>query len=261
MKHLETAIEIAREVGQIQLEGLGKIHQVEYKGKANIVTEIDKKCEKHIFDRLMKAFPTHDVLAEEGNNKKSASDYKWIIDPLDGTVNYAHSYPLFSVSIALEYKNEVILGVVYEPNRKELYTAEKGSGSTLNGRRIKVSEESKLERSLLDTGFAYNIHEGEVENNVSHFVNFLLKARAIRRDGCASSDLCNVACGRFDGFWELYLSPWDIAAGQLIITEAGGKVSSFNGSPLDIYGKEILVSNGKIHDQMIEVLKEGKNKN
>jgi len=254
MRYLDIAIELARESGRIQLEDLSKNHDIQYKGVINIVTEVDKKCETLITERLQKEFPKHDILAEEDSGRRIKSDYRWIIDPLDGTVNYAHGYPLFATSIALEYKGEVILGVVFEPNRNELFVAEKGCGATLNDRRIKVSETSELQKALLDTGFAYNIREGEKENNIKHFVNFLLKVQAVRRDGAAASDLCYVACGRFDGFWELYLKPWDIAAGQAIIKEAGGKVSTFNGDNLDIYGKEILVSNGKIHKQMINVL-------
>ena len=254
MRTLDTAIDLAREAGRIQLENLGKVHQVEYKGVTDIVTEVDKKCEELIINRLQLEFPNHDILAEEGGGRRLKSDYRWIVDPLDGTVNYTHGYPLFAVSIALEHKGKVILGVVYEPNRDELFVAEDGGGATLNGQRISVSKTTDLQKALLDTGFAYNIHEGEKENNVVHFVDFLLKARAIRRDGVAASDLCYVACGRFDGFWELYLRPWDIAAGALIVKEAGGIVSSFDGSRFDIYDKEILASNPHIHKQMVEIL-------
>ncbi len=258
MKYLDIAIELAREMGQIQLDGLGRVHHVEYKGATNIVTEIDKKCERLFIDRIQKEFPSHEILGEEGGQVKSMIEtkdgYCWIVDPLDGTVNYAHNYPLFAVSIALEYKKDIVFGVVFEPNRNELFVAERGSGATLNDRRIKVSNTTDLRKALLDTGFAYNIHEGEKRNNLNNFEKFLFESRAIRRDGAAASDLCYVACGRFDGFWELFLKPWDIAAGQLIIKEAGGRVSSFDGSPLDLYGTEILASNGKIHEQMMEVL-------
>lgn len=254
MNHLNVAIELAREAGRIQMEGLGKVHNVEYKGITDIVTEVDKKCEKLIVSRLKKEFPTHDILAEEGSGHDTKAEYRWIIDPLDGTINYAHTYPMFATSIALERKGEVVMGVVFEPNKNELFVAEKGSGATCNGNKIKVSATTDLQKSLLDTGFAYNVHEGEKMNNLDHFAAFILKARAIRRDGAAAVDLCYVACGRFDGFWELFLRPWDIAAGQLIITEAGGTVSKFDGSKLDIYDKEILVSNGHIHKDMIEVL-------
>ncbi len=254
MKFLEFAKKLACDAAQIQMKHFGASHKVEFKGVADIVTEVDKKCERLIVSRIKKHFPDHDIVAEEGGGHLTGSPYRWIIDPLDGTVNYTHGYPLFAVSIALEYKGEVIVGVVCEPNRKELFWAQKGKGSRCNGKKIGVSKTTKLSNALLDTGFAYNVHEGEKENNLVHFADFLLKSRAIRRDGAASVDLCYVACGRYDGFWELYLAPWDIAAGQLIISEAGGKVSTFNGSKLDIYGKEILVSNGRIHGEMIGVL-------
>lgn len=254
MKHLDIATELAKESGRIQMDNFGKVHQVEYKGVTNIVTEVDKKCEELIIDRIKKEFPTHSILAEESGKSGISSEYRWIIDPLDGTVNYAHGYPLFATSIALEYKKEIIAAAVFEPNRSELFSAEKGGGAFLNNGRIKVSKTSELQKALLDTGFAYNVSEGEVCNNVVHFASFLTSARAIRRDGAAAADLCYVACGRFDGFWELFLKPWDMAAGKLIILEAGGKVSSFDGSPFDLYGTEILASNGAIHSQMIEVL-------
>lgn len=260
MKYMETAIEAAKEAGRLQLQALGKAHHIEYKGAANIVTEVDKQSEAVIINRIRKEFPCHDTLAEEGSDKKTNSEWLWIIDPLDGTVNYSHGYPLFAVSIALQYKGEVIAGVVFEPNRNELFTAEKGGGAFLNGRRISVSKTAELQNSLLDTGFAYNVHLGEKNNNLNHFSDFLLKAQAVRRDGAAASDLCYVAAGRFDGFWELYLQPWDIAAGQLIITEAGGRVSAFDGSPLDIYGKEIVASNGLVHEQMLKVLCQNRQK-
>ncbi|PIR17111.1 MAG: inositol monophosphatase [Deltaproteobacteria bacterium CG11_big_fil_rev_8_21_14_0_20_49_13] len=254
MSHLDIAIELAKEAGAIQHDNLGKMHDIEYKIETDIVTDIDKKCEKLIVTRLQKEFPGHDIMAEEGTGNRLKSDYRWIIDPLDGTLNYAHGYPLFAVSIALEYKGYVVLGVAYESNHDELFVAEKGSGSTLNGRRIKVSETKELRKALLDTGFAYNKSRDEQKNNAVHFLNFLDRAASIRRDGAAVTDLCSVACGRFDGFWELYLKPWDIAAGQLIVKEAGGSVTMFNGGPLDIYGIEILASNGRLHKEMVNVL-------
>ena len=258
MNRLDIAIELAKEAGRIQMEEFGKVHKIEYKGKVNIVTDVDKRCESLIVDRIQKDFAGDDIFSEEGGGERRDSEWRWIIDPLDGTVNFTHGYPLFATSIAVEHKGEVVAAVVFEPNRGELFVAEKGSGATLNGRRINISKTDKLVKSLLDTGFAYNVQEGEKNNNLVHFANFLLKTRGIRRDGAAASDLCYVACGRFDGFWELYLKPWDIAAGQLVVSEAGGRVSSFDGSPLDIYGIEILASNGLIHKEMMEILKEGK---
>lgn len=254
MDYLNTAIELAKEAGRVQLEHLGKVKNIEYKGSINIVTEVDKLCEKLIVDTIQKKYPTHDILAEEGSGQRSNSDWRWIIDPIDGTTNFAHTYPLFACTMALEHKGEIVMGVVYEPNRDELFVAEKGSGATLNGVKLKVSQENVLKKSLLCTGFAYNVNEEEQFNNIDNFKNFMMSARAIRRDGVASTDLCYVACGRFEGFWEFYLKPWDIAAGTLIINEAGGSVTMFDGSPINIYGDEILASNGHIHDDMVRIL-------
>lgn len=253
---LQTAIDLAREAGSIQLEYLGRRHSIEFKGIINIVTEVDKKCEELIVGRIQKDFPSHDILAEEGLGKRKSGDYRWIVDPLDATVNYTHKYPFFGTSIALERKGEILLGVVYEPNRDELFVAEKGGGAELNSKKISVSEEGNLQHSMLSTGFAYNVQEGEQLNNIEYFGRFVMKTMAIRRDGMAAGDLCYVACGRFDGFWELFLKPWDIAAGVLIINEAGGKITNFGGSKIDIYGPDIVASNGHIHKAMLDVLNE-----
>lgn len=251
---LKTAIELAKEAGRIQMDYFGRRHDVEFKGAINIVTEVDKKCEDLIVGRLQKDFPTYDILAEEGTGKRCKSEWRWIIDPLDATVNYNHTYPFFGPSIALEHKGEIVIGVVYESTRGELFVAEKGGGATLNGKKISVSKEGDLKRSLLSTGFAYNVQEGEQRNNLEYFERFMMEVQAIRRDGMAEGDLCYLACGRFDGFWELFLKPWDLAAGVLIIKEAGGRVTNFSGSDVDIYGMEIVASNGLIHDAMLEVL-------
>lgn len=257
MKPIDAATYIAREAGKYQISRLNTVFKVENKGVIDLVTEVDKSCEKMIVDHLRKNFPDYDVLAEEGSNTSSSADYKWIIDPLDGTTNFAHGYPLFCVCIALEHKGEIVAGVIYEPNRDEMYTAEKGKGAFCNGKPIHVSKRSILRESLLVTGFAYNIQEGEKMNNFDHFQNFLMKTRAVRRDGVAGADLCYVACGRYEGFWELYLKPWDIAAGSLILTEAGGTVTSFDGSPFNVYGTELLATNGLIHQAMSDVLTKG----
>jgi len=254
MDRNELAVELARLAGEIQMDSFGISHSVEYKGKVNIVTEVDKKCEELIVERIRKEFPSDAILGEEGGAVGRGGEYKWIVDPLDATVNYNHGYPFFGTSIAIERQGEIVFGVVYVPPRGELFAAERGGGAFLNGSRISVSRESELIRSLLATGFAYNIHEGELRNNLSHFEKFLFKTRAVRRDGMAAGDLCYVAAGRFDGFWELYLNPWDIAAGVIMVEEAGGRVSDFCGGKIDIYGVEIVASNGLIHDKMIEVL-------
>lgn len=251
---IHVAVRVAKEAGAYQLDRLGKANQIEFKGEINLVTEVDKACEKLITDAISAAFSDHDILAEEGGGKRRDSEYKWIIDPLDGTTNYAHGYPLFCVSIALEYKGEIVMGVVYEPNRDELFIAEKNQGATLNDQKISVSRNKTLQESLLVTGFAYNIRETK-NNNLNHFENMLMKARAVRRDGVAAVDLCYVACGRYDGFWELNLFPWDVGAGYLLIQEAGGRVTNFKGDPFSVYAKDILATNGMIHDEMIQVLK------
>ncbi len=254
MQPIDIAIELAKESGRIQMRDFAGARDIQYKIETDIVTDVDKKCEELIVSRLQKEFPKHDIMAEEGSGKRLKSEWRWIVDPLDGTLNYAHGYPLFATSIALEHKGEVVLGVIYDPNRDELFAAEKGGGATLNGRRIKVSATSELRKALLDTGFAYNKSRKEQDDNLTHFVNFLTEVSSIRRDGSAAADFCSVACGRFDGFWELYLKAWDVAAGQLLVKEAGGRVSMFNGDPFDIYKMEVVASNGLLHDRMVKVL-------
>lgn len=251
--YLHIAKEIAREAGTYQKEKLLDPHTIEWKGEINPVTEVDKACEKMIVEKLQGTFPTHDILAEEGGGMRKHSDYKWIIDPLDGTINYSHGYPLFCVSIALEYKGQIVAGVIYEPNHNELFYAERGSGSFVNDKKISVSPQKILRQSLVSTGFAYNIHQTQ-KNNFNNFEKMLLSAQAVRRDGVAAVDLCYVACGRYDGFWELNLFPWDVAAGFLIVEEAGGRVTDFMGRPFSIYAKEILATNQNIHPQMVDIL-------
>jgi myo-inositol-1(or 4)-monophosphatase len=251
--YLKIAEQACREAGAIQKEGLKKSREIVFKGAINLVTDIDHACEKAIVHRIQGAFPQHDILAEEGSGKRKDSEYKWIIDPLDGTTNYAHAYPLFCTSIALEHQGEIVLGAVYDPNLDEMFLGEKGGGATLNGKKIQVSQVGELDKALLATGFAYNIRETQ-NNNLNHFQNFLFQAQAIRRDGVAAIDLCYVAAGRFDGFWELNLFPWDVAAGFVIIKEAGGEVTDFQGHKFQIYLKEILASNEKLHPAMAQVL-------
>lgn len=223
----------------------------------NLVTEADRAAEAVIVRTIRKRFPDHRFLAEEGGEHATpqsvGSDFKWIVDPLDGTTNFAHSFPMFCISIGLEFRGEVVLGLVFDPLRGEIFMAEKGKGATLNGRRIHVSKTEKLNAGLLVTGFAYDVR-GDLMNNLDHFSNFCLRAQGVRRTGSAALDLCYVACGRFDGFWEMKLSPWDTAAGFLIATEAGATVTDFANRPYRIYLKEILATNGRIHREMIEVL-------
>ncbi|MEW5902049.1 MAG: inositol monophosphatase family protein, partial [Acidobacteriota bacterium] len=207
--------------------------------------------------RLSSAYPGHGFLAEEGLNQTENKEFLWVFDPLDGTTNFAHRFPVFTVSIALEFQKQVVLGVVYDPMRDEMFEAVAGEGATLNDRPIKVSTTSDLNRSLLATGFPYDLRKSGV-NNISHFNNFLTRAQALRRCGSAAMDLCYVACGRFDGFWELKLKPWDQASGALIVQEAGGVVTDFDGDAFSIYGQEALASNGLIHQAMIRILALGK---
>lgn len=250
---LTIAIDAAREAGALQLSGLGKRHQIEYKGEIDLLTEVDTACERLIIKKIQGAFPDHDFLAEEGGGDRRDSEYKWIVDPLDGTTNYAHGYPLFCTSIALEQRGQIVLGVVFDPNRAELFHAEKGVGSYLNGKGITVSHSTSLKASLVATGFAYNVKKTR-RNNIAHFKNMLMASQALRRDGVAALDLCYVACGRYDGFWELNLFPWDVAAGSLIVLEAGGRVTNFSGNDFSIYEKEILASNSRNHSEIQKVL-------
>lgn len=249
----QTAAAAAKEAGRALKQNLGKNHIIEMKGALDIVTEMDMYVEDLIIKKLKHTFPDHGILTEESDEQKASSGYRWIIDPLDGTTNYAHAYPVFCVSIALEKDNGVILGVVYNPMLDELFTSEKGCGAYLNDKKIQVSKVKDLNTSLLATGFPYDIRTSS-NNNISHFSNFAVRVQAIRRAGSAALDLCYIACGRFDGFWELKLKPWDIAAASLIIQEAGGTLSDFKGSPFSIHSPETLASNGLIHKQMLEVL-------
>src|SRR5919199_1174577 len=230
--------------------------QISNKGDIDLVTEADLASERLIVERVRSYHPRHAVLTEESGDVVALggarSDYKWIVDPLDGTTNYAHGYPVFCVSIALEHLGSVVVGVVYDPVRDELFAAERGEGATLNGRRIRVSDTDDLNRAMVCTGFPYDVRDrGDFAR---HFANFIMHAQAIRRDGSAALDLANVACGRFDGFFEEGLRPWDVAAGVLLVEEAGGRVSHYNGQLFNVYPPPILVSNGLIHEQMMRVL-------
>lgn len=252
---LKTAIEAAREAGMFLKAHVGNARQVERKfGQAtNLVTEIDKGAEEIIISRLKSKFPDHDFLGEESGSHAAVSDYKWVIDPLDGTTNFTHGLPIFSVSIALEHRGDLVVGVIYDPNLDELYTAERGKGAFLNGSRIRVSKTDRLIESLLVTGFPYDIRDNP-DQAVEHFRDFLMEAQAVRRLGSAALDLCYVAAGRMDGFWEVKLNPWDMAAGVLLIQEAGGKWTDFQGNPSTIYTQKMLSTNGLIHEAMVKVL-------
>lgn len=250
-KELDIAATTAEQAGAILIKHFGKTLNIRYKDRINLVTKADREAEQNIVRRLLKAFPAYGILAEEGT--AVAGDTRWIVDPLDGTTNYAHGYPIFCVSIALERDGEIVLGVIYDPVRKEMFSAERGHGAVLNRNRIHVSRIRSLGRAFLVTGFSYDVHTSP-DNNLDHFTNFILKAQAVRRDGSAALDLVYLACGRFDGFWELKLHSWDTAAGSLLVQEAGGRVTDFRGRPFSIYAQETLASNGFIHKVMQRVL-------
>jgi myo-inositol-1(or 4)-monophosphatase len=254
-RYLQVAIAAAKEAGRIQMEHFGHSHPVEYKGEFNPVTEIDKLCERTINQMILDTFPDHDLLTEESDFKGKGSPYKWIIDPIDGTTNYLHGYPCFCVSIGLEVEGEVKLGVVYNPVLDELFHAKKGKGSFLNGNRISVSKTDRLTKSFLSTGFPYDVQMNP-DLYLHYFRQFITRSFAIRRPGSAAIDLCYLAAGRFDGFWELKLHPWDVAAASLMVTEAGGRATDFQGRPFSIYFDEILATNGLIHQEMLQIIQE-----
>jgi myo-inositol-1(or 4)-monophosphatase len=256
-RYSQVAIKLAHRAGEMLRLAQNKRRTIDYKGAINLVTEMDRRSERLIGDGLKKAFPDHDFYAEENEqNINRGSEYRWIVDPLDGTTNYAHRLPIYSVSIALEHRGKVVVGIVYQPVLKELFVAELGNGATLNGHPIRVTTERRLERSLLVTGFPYDVQTSDADN-LNHFRNFIKRVRAVRRLGSAALDLCYVACGRFDGFWEIKLSPWDLAAGALICSEAGGRVTDIDGRKFSIYAGRIATTNGKIHAEVLRVLRDG----
>ncbi len=254
---LELAIEAATSAGKVLREGLNRIGWVKHKGEINLVTEMDVKSEELIKEKIHRAYPDHQILAEESDVPRKEAAFRWIIDPLDGTTNYAHGLPAFSVSVALEIEGVVELGAVYDPTRDELFTGRRGGGATMNGSRIEVSKTDDLTDSLLATGFPYDLRTSDV-NNTDHWSAMLPRAQALRRIGSAALDLCYTAMSRFDGYWELKLFPWDVAAGTLFVEEAGGRVTHLGGEPLSIYSREVVASNGRIHSQMVEILSKGK---
>lgn len=253
---LNFAIETAREAGQTLLEKFGRKINVSLKGDINLVTEADFASEKLIIEKIKSYYPKHAILAEESGEAiviGGDTRWKWIIDPLDGTTNFAHGYPCFCVTLALEHDGEIVLGVTFDPTRDEMFAAERGKGATLNNKPIRVSETENLGDALIVTGFPYDFKQRI--DFARHLTEFLLRSRGVRRDGSAAIDMAYVACGRFDGFWEEGLNPWDVAAGYLLIEEAGGRVSYYDDSRFSIYTPPICASNGLIHGEMLEVLK------
>ncbi len=250
------AVDAARAAGQLLRSELQGSRRITYKGApTNLVTEMDARAEELIVRRLAAAFPEDGILAEERGAEAGRSGRRWIIDPLDGTTNYAHALPIFSVSIALEADHQVQLGVVFHPNLDELYVAERGGGATVNDHRLSVSTTATLDESLLTTGFPYNIRE-TADTNLREYAAFALRSRGVRRIGSAVLDLSWLASGRFDGHWELSLGPWDVAAGGLLVEEAGGRITNLTGGALDIDAPSVVASNGRIHDAMLAVLRE-----
>jgi len=253
---------IAREAGALLLQYFHKGLKIEYKGDADLVTAADRASEALIRERISQQFPSHDVLGEEQGLNDTGSDYRWYVDPLDGTTNFAHGYPVFGVSMALDRvlehqaldQERRIAGVVFDPTRDELFTAERGRGAHLNGKPIRVSRASELKECLLATGFPS--HKRHQNPNIHFYHQITLRTHGVRRAGSAALDLCNVASGRFDGFWEFNLNPWDTAAGTLIVEEAGGKVSRFDGSPFELDSRETLASNGLVHDALLHEFQE-----
>ena len=253
---LEFAIELAFESGRIQKRYFQKTLSIMHKGEINLVTNVDFECQSRILELLRNNFPDDEVISEEKANAYEAGKNRWIVDPLDGTTNYAHGYPFFCTSIAYEVGGEIIVGVVYNPIMDELFFARKGDGSFLNGERLEVSTIEEIKQALLVTGFPYDVVTNP-NNNLNHWTAFIMRAQALRRDGSAGLNLSYVAAGRFDGFWEMRLSPWDMAAGVLIVREAGGTVTSLSGETFSLFSGGVLASNGLIHEQMLDVIREG----
>jgi myo-inositol-1(or 4)-monophosphatase len=249
--YLNTAVEIARESGALLAQLFKRPHEISYKRPSDLVTEADRRSEALIIERLQSHFPKHSIVAEEGGGGKTDSDYCWYVDPLDGTTNFAHGFPVFCVTLGLACRDEVVAGVVYDPTREELYTAERGGGAYLNNKRIHVSPIPKLAESLLATGFPPFASNHDL--NMEFYFRFTQLSHGIRRAGSAALDLCSVACGRFEGFWELKLNPWDKAAGILMVTEAGGRVTDIKGGPFELLADEVFASNGLIHDEAREI--------
>ena len=247
LAHVES---VAREAGALLMGHFARRVTIEYKGEVDLVTEADRASEKLIVERLRARWPKHDVVGEEGARTDTGADYRWYVDPLDGTTNFAHGYPVFCVSIALVRKDEQLeVGVLYDPSRDEMFATERGQGASLNGKSIRVSRTETLSESMLGTGFPS--HKRHKNPNIHFYQQLTLRSHGVRRAGSAALDLANVASGRYDGFWEFNLNPWDTAAGALLVQEAGGIVTRFDGSPFRIDSREVLASNGRIHREVL----------
>ncbi len=253
---LPIAETIARRAGEVIMEGFGRARQVRQKGAIDLVTEFDQRSEEVIISALQKEFPEHAILAEESGHHKTASDYQWIVDPIDGTTNFAHGFPAFAVSMGLVRAGVPVVGVVYDPFHDELFAAELDQGATLNGRPMHVSSQAHLGHALLATGFAYDIRTNP-QNNLANFSHFMLRTQGVRRLGSAALDCAWTAAGRLDGYWEFQIKPWDICAGGLLVREAGGRTTSADGADDFVFTGTLVTSNGLIHEQMLRVLREG----
>jgi myo-inositol-1(or 4)-monophosphatase len=253
-RELEVAVSAARRAGEVLRSGFGGELAIRYKGEVDLVTEVDERAEQVIREALLGAYPTHGMLAEEGGGQVGEEDARWIVDPLDGTTNYAHGLPVFAVSIALERAGEVALGVVHDPMRDETFVAERGGGATLNGEPIRVSETEEPIRALVGTGLPYD--REAMPGALELFGRFAGLTRGMRRLGAAALDLCYVACGRLDCYYERGVWPWDVAAGSLLVTEAGGMVTDYRGDASDLEAREVVASNGRLHAAMVELTRE-----
>jgi len=245
---------MARDAGALVMVYFRQHVKVEYKGDVDLVTVADRESEALILERIRERFPTHDVIGEEGTRIETGSEYKWYVDPLDGTTNFAHGYPVFCISLAVERRGQRIAGVIYDPTRDEMFVAELGAGARLNGAAIQVSSTSRLEECLVGTGFPS--HKRHKNPNIYFYHQLTLRTHGVRRAGSAALDLCNVASGRYEAFWEFNLNPWDTAAGVLIVQEAGGRVTDFSGGEFQIASRETLASNGLVHEALIREFEE-----
>ena len=251
---LETGVEIAREAGSLLARYFERKVAFELKGDYDLVTEADRASEKLVVERLRSHYPTHGIVAEEGGGHEGTSEYRWYVDPLDGTTNFAHGYPVWNITMAVERAGEMLAGVVFDPNRDEIFTAERGGGAFMNHRRIHVSSARRIEDSLMSTGFPSR--KRHLNINVHFYHQVAMISHGVRRGGSAALDLAYVACGRLDGFWEFGLNPWDMAAGLLLVTEAGGVCTDMKDNRVELRGPHLLADNALIHQKVVELFGE-----